>query len=184
MQLVSVVVPYVEFRPPPPSPAELPLIVQLVSVAVPKFVQAAAARRKAELPLMVQLVSVAVPPSGHVHAAAVAYCADGGVAADGAVGQRDRSVVGDRPPPSLAVLSLTVQSVSVVVPPAVGIHAAAGTSRADRGVAADGAVGQREIAAVVDQAAAIASAAAGDRQSRDGRGDPRRPGTPGSARRR
>ena len=65
VQLVSVVVPTVGRRRPPPSElslAELPLTVQLVSVAVPRVVQAAAAAvDRAELPLTVQLVSVVVP---------------------------------------------------------------------------------------------------------------------------
>ena len=78
-------------------------------MAVPRPKVQAAARPVAELPLTVPLVSVVVPTS--VQAAAVA----GGVAADGAVGQRGRAVV-DRPPPLPAVLPLMVQLVSVVVP--------------------------------------------------------------------
>ena len=78
----------------------------------------------AELPLTVQLVSVAVPPL-LCHAAAAP---DGGVAADGAVGQRGRAARCSRPPPLTG------------------------------GVAADGAVGQRQRAAVVAQAAAVAAA--------------------------
>ena len=49
-----------------------------------------------------------------------AAAVDGGVAADGAVGQRGRAAVAslNRPPPlPLAELPLTVQLVSVVVPP-------------------------------------------------------------------
>ena len=59
---------------------------QLVSVVVPpKLRQAAAADALAELPLTVQLVSVVVPS----YVAQAAAAAGGGVAADGAVGQRD-----------------------------------------------------------------------------------------------
>ena len=65
------------------------------------------------------------------------------------------------PAPGVAELPLTVQLVSVSMP--LVVHAAADTG----GVAAEGAVVQREIAAVVVQAAAVASIAPGDRQSRD-----------------
>ena len=59
-----------------------------------------------------QLVSVVVPDSSRQAAAVV-----GGVAADGAVGQRGRAVAAlHRPPPPEAELPLTVQLVSVVVP--------------------------------------------------------------------
>ena len=133
---------------------------------------------------------------------------DSGVAADGAVGQRGRAIAprGRRRPTaelpltvqsvsvvvpwpdrirrrrSWAELSLTVQSVSVIVPPVV-VQAAAVVAG---GVAADGAVGQRDRAAVVVQPAAIADRRApGDRQPRDRRRYTRsRPGTPGSSRRR
>ena len=69
---------------------------------------------------------------------------------------------------TLAELPLTVQLVSVAVPSLHRPPPYAG------GVAADGAVGQRESCPVV-QAAAVADAgvAAGDRQSRDGRRDTR-----------
>ena len=77
------------YRPPPPLAAELPLTVQLVSVAVPPY---------------------------DVQAAAVV---GGGVAADGAVGQRGRAVpnVAQAAAVDAAELPLTVQLVSVVVPP-------------------------------------------------------------------
>ena len=109
-------------RPPPLSLAELPLTVQLVSVAVHEEPSHAAAAWLAELPLTVQLVSVAVPPMIVQAAAAVA----GGVAADGAVGQRGRAAVrAVRPPPKpWAELPLMVQLVSVVA--AEVVHAAAG----------------------------------------------------------
>ena len=129
--------------------AELPLTVQSVSVAVPQSLYRPPPPTPAELPLTVQLVSVVVPPS--LSQAAAVDC--GGVAADGAVGQRGRAAV-------------VVQAAAVVA----------------GGVAADGAVGQRGRAPslyrpppspVVD--------APGDRQSRDRRRDTaRRPGTPGS----
>ena len=76
--------------------------------------------------------------------------AAGGVAADGAVGQRDRAGGKLYRPPPLRC-----------------------------GVAADGAVGQRDRAPVVEHAAAGRSRAAGDRQSRDRRRDTARPRTPG-----
>ena len=63
---------------------------QLVSVVVPPKL-ARPPPRSAELPLTVQLVSVAVP-NLLTQAAAEA----GGVAADGAVGQRGRAVVADQ----------------------------------------------------------------------------------------
>ena len=66
--------------------AELPLTVQLVSVAVPVVAQPPPPPL-AELPLTVQLVSVAVPSL---------YTPPplrGGVAADGAVGQRGRAAI-------------------------------------------------------------------------------------------
>ena len=143
VQLVSVAVPRRLYRPPPLSvggvaadgavgqrgraavvaqaaavrAAELPLTVQLVSVAVPPRCSQAAAVPEAELPLTVQLVSVAVPALLHRQAAAVAA---GGVAAEGAVGQRGRadSWPGRRRRRQLvAELPLTVQLVSVAVPP-------------------------------------------------------------------
>ena len=68
-----------------------------------------------------------------IHAAAVGT---GGVAADGAVGQRGRAVTLYTPPPSVvAELPLTVQLVSVVVPalyrppPIVGVAAGDGQAR-------------------------------------------------------
>ena len=64
MQLVSVAVPKLLNRPPPIVPAELPLTVQLVSVAVPTLLNR--------------------PPP---------RVAGGGVAADGAVGQRGRAAI-------------------------------------------------------------------------------------------
>ena len=73
--------------PPPPRQAELPLTVQLISVAAPKAVVQAAAKA-------------------------------GGVAADGAVRQRGRAIVVQATAaPSAAELPLTVQFVSVIVPP-------------------------------------------------------------------
>ena len=70
--------------PPPSVAAELPLTVLLVSVAVP-MASMPPPRLPAELPLTVLLVSVAVvakmPPPLSL----------GGVAADGAVGQRRRA---------------------------------------------------------------------------------------------
>ena len=75
----------------------------------------------AELPLTVQLVSVVVPAVSEQAAAVVA----GGVAADGAVGQRGRAAVVEQAAAVLpAELPLTVQLVSVVVPPRL-IQAAA-----------------------------------------------------------
>ena len=69
----------------------------------------------------------------------------GGVAADGAVGQRGRAdSCCTAPPPYEAELPLTVQLVSVAVLRVPIAHAAA-AGRAG-GVAADGAVGQRERA--------------------------------------
>ena len=96
--------------------AELPLTVQLVSVAVPSSdVQAAAGIGGGVA------ADGAVGQRGRaavvVQAAAVAA---GGVAADGAVGQRGRAVLGVMPGRrrrSVAELPLTVQLVSVVVPP-------------------------------------------------------------------
>ena len=142
----------------------------------------------AELPLTVQLVSVVVP-SFVVQAAAVA----GGVAADGAVGQRGLAVGSVyRPPPLVAELPLTVQSVSVAVPsklsrppPLVAelpltVHLVS-VSRAalvieaaacGGGVAADGAVGQRDRAAIVVQAAAFGGDAPRHGQPRERRRSP------------
>ena len=142
-------------RPPPElSLALLPLTVQLVSVAVPRLYRP--------------------PPPGA-----------GGVAADGAVGQRERAVeIAQAAAVGAAELPLTVQSVSVRRAAEI-VQAAAAVAG---GVAADGAVGQRDRPPDVGQATAAAiggRVAAGDRQSRDRRGDTaRRPGTPGSARRR
>ena len=116
MQLVSVAVPFELYRPPPELPAELPLTVQLVSVVVPPPVWPRRRRSpEAELPLTVQLVSVVVPSELNRPPPLV-----GGVAADGAVGQRGRAG-------------------RVVQAAAVGAG----------GVAADGAVGQRGRAAQV-----------------------------------
>ena len=96
---VTVVLPRVALFMPPPLPvAELPLTVQLVSVVVPN------------------IVAVVAEAAGG-HAAAVA---SGGVAADGAVGQRGRGrqkPVARPPPLPVAELPLTVQLVSVAVPP-------------------------------------------------------------------
>ena len=84
LQEETISVPWLEM--PPPSAAELPLTVQLVSV-------------------LVAVVRVAVEQ---------AAAADrGGVAADGAVGQRGRAVGCPTPPPTLAEFPLTVQLVSV-----------------------------------------------------------------------
>ena len=95
------------------------------------------------LPLTVQLVSVAVPGIEVQHTAA-AVAAVGGVAADGAVGQRGRAVMTlTRPPPLPAELPLTVQLVSVAVADTFDMPAACAG-----GVAADGAVGQRGRAEV------------------------------------
>ena len=67
-----------------------------------------------------QSVSVVVPCRAVDQAAAVA---DGGVAADGAVGQRRCAQVGvDRPPPLAAELPLIVQSVSVAVLPSPRLY--------------------------------------------------------------
>ena len=72
---------------------------------------------EAELPLTVQLVSVVVPPSLY----RPPPFAGAGVAADGAVGQRGRAarVVQGRRRSQTAELPLTVQLVSVVVPPSL-----------------------------------------------------------------
>ena len=64
--------------------AELPLTVQLVSVVVPPALSSPPPLPVAELPLMVQSVSVVVPPRSCTSRRRVG----GGVAADGAVGQR------------------------------------------------------------------------------------------------
>ena len=129
MQLVSVVraqlavrLPYRVQTPPPSTPAELPLTVQLVSVVVPSKLPGRRRRRKST----------------------------DGVAADGAVGQRSRAAEAGQPAAVRlsAELPLTVQLVSVAVPLVEQAAAVAG------GVAADGAVGQRGRAVVV-QAAAV-----------------------------
>ena len=93
------------------------------------------------LPATIVLVSVRRCRNGSMPAAAEAA----GVAADGAVGQRGRAtVLSHKPPPCrLAELPLTVQLVSVAVPPTL-VQAAAVMPG---GVAADGAVGQRGRAA-------------------------------------
>ena len=120
----------------------MPLTVQLVSVIVPPVgVARPPPSWPAELPLTVQLVSVVVPPLLYRPPPLLPE-----IAADGAVGQRDRAVMLHRPPPVVG-----------------------------GGVAADGAVGQRGRAAIVVQAAAVrvAGIAAGDRQSRDRRRDTR-----------
>ena len=88
---------------------------------MPRELAQAAAAAAAEFPLTVQLVSVAVPPT----LSKPPPPWRGGVAADGAVGQRGRAAVLYRPPP-----------------PTAG------------GVAADGAVSQRGRAARCRQAAA------------------------------
>ena len=62
---------------------------QLVSVTVPQLSRPPPLRT-AELPLTVQLVSVTVPPG----CTGRRRHGTGGVAADGAVGQRGRAVVG------------------------------------------------------------------------------------------
>ena len=85
VQLVSVVVPTAVVHAAAVALAVLPLTVQLVSVVVPTCCSTPPPLPP-ELPLTVQLVSVAVPPL----ADAAADCA-GGVAADGAVGQRRRA---------------------------------------------------------------------------------------------
>ena len=116
--------------PPPPLPlAELPLMVQLVSVVVSvpptgggRYGTAPPPLPTAELPLTVQLVSVVVPPSMH---AGRRRRLGGGVAADGAVGQRGRAT-----------------------------ECRCTGRRRGGGVAADGAVGQRGRAPVSAQAAA------------------------------
>ena len=74
----------------------------------------------AELPLTVQLVSVVVP--SRLNRPPPCRCRAGGVAADGAVGQRGRAAEVVQPPPPLPVLAelpLTVQLVSVAVPPSL-----------------------------------------------------------------
>ena len=82
--------------------AELPLTVQSVSVVVPwPMVQARRrCRRAAELPLTVQSVSVIVAPIVVQAAAVVA----GGVAADGAVGQRESCRRSCTAPPPLPLV--------------------------------------------------------------------------------
>ena len=93
----------------------------------------------AELPLTVQLVSVVVPATLNRPPPS-----SGGVAADGAVGQRGggAKVLYTPPPPPVAELLLTVQLVSVSVPPEVSMPPPLPSGYAG-GVAADGAVGQR-----------------------------------------
>ena len=96
----------------------------------------------AELPLTVQLVRVVVPP---IASYKPPPCA-GGVAADGAVGQRGSARVASvaavvRPPPSVAAeLPLMVQSVSVSRAPSLNRP-----PPLRGGVAADGGVGQRDV---------------------------------------
>ena len=150
---------------PPPSAAELPLTVQLVSVAAPCSTLTLALNRPPPcgggLPLTVQLVSVAVPP-GCSTAAAVAA---GGVAADGAVGQRGRAVVVlDSRRRFPAEFPLTVQLVSVAVPSCF-----TGRRRCSGGVSADGAVGQRGRAGVVQAAAVVGGVAADSAVGQRGR---------------
>ena len=69
-----------------------------------------------ELPLTVQLVSVVGAVWYRSSAAALER---GGVAADGGVGQRGRAIKGKQAAAVLAELPLTVQLVSVVVPPSL-----------------------------------------------------------------
>ena len=111
VQLVSVVVPADVSRPPPLPMAVLPLTVQLFSVVVPgewcrtqippmmlvgvRSTSQPPPPWPAELPLTVQLVSVVVPRMLHRPPPPVG----GGVAADGAVGQRGRAASCYRPPP-------------------------------------------------------------------------------------
>ena len=146
------------------------------------------------LPATIVLVSVAVPPSlsrppppfrggvaadgaigqrqraaGRRRLQQAAAGELGGVAADGAIGQRGRAVELYRPPPStLAELPLTVQLVSVAVP-------RRWPGRRRRAVAVLPLTVQLVSVSVplVVQAAAVAAAgvAAGDGQPRDRRGD-------------
>ena len=120
--------------------AELPLTVQLVSVSEPPV--ATPPPIEAELPLMVQLVSVAVPVVDQ------AAADSGGVAADGAVGQRGRAACSCTSAAAAvaAELPLTVQFGQRRRAVVVDSSAAAVAG----GVAADGAVGQRGRAASVD----------------------------------
>ena len=121
------------WKTPPPVWAMFSAMVQLSSVAC--AAKMPPPYSPAVLPLTVQLVSVAVmarmPPPR----------AAGGVAADGAVGQRRRARRQMPPPSPPAVLPLTVQLVSVAV---LGVDAAAAVDAG--GVAADGAAGQRRRA--------------------------------------
>ena len=125
MQLVSVVVPYTD-----PSP-------QAAAVAVGGVAADGAVGQRGRAAVVVRQAAAAV--------------AGGGVAADGAVGQRGRAVFDLQAAAAAAPeLPLTVQLVSVAVPPVVQAAAVS-----DGGVAADGAVGQRGRAVAAVQAAAV-----------------------------
>ena len=153
--------PLLKMPPPMPAPPAPPLawllmILLEATFSVPWLAMPPPAT--AELPLTVQLVSV-VECRIVGQAAAVA---GGGVAADGAVGQRGRTAVElSRPPPlAPAELPLTVQLVSVVAPCCTRRRRCRSSSA---GVAADGAVGQRGRTCVaVAQAAAVVGGVAAD----------------------
>ena len=109
----------------------------LLTVSVPAEVGDAAAVASAELPERVQLVTVSVPPTLEMPPPNV-----GGVAGEGAAGDRQRAVVVDAAAAdTLAELPERVQSVTVSVPVVVDAAAVVGG-----GVAGEGAVGDRQRA--------------------------------------
>ena len=134
--------------PPPLTVAELPLTVQLVSVVVPESLQHAAAADGGGV-----AADGAVGQRGRTTAVLHAAAVVGGVAADGAVGQRGRAAVDIRPPPYEPELPFPLTDAVVQRGRAVVVGQAAAATGV---VAADGAVGQRGRAAVVGQAAAVA----------------------------
>ena len=102
MQLVSLAVPYMLYRPPPLVSAELPLMVLLVRVAVPPSLFRPPPPAD-ELPLTLVFVSVVVP-SAISHAAAETAI----VSAHGAFVQRGRAVQVVQAAAARRVVPLTV----------------------------------------------------------------------------